>query len=1186
MDYLANHPALAPLRGKDAIDAWVTLFARRDPERARRYQDAIAVFLGTADPKAGWAGRVPGRSPNTQRAYAYALSEFFEFLQVWRGSIVPPHEVTRKDAADYVEWLSTRGRHPVLQSQWNFSIRAEKLKDGDAEELEAVYTTVRNLGSAKLGQIVRALPPKLREKHRYVRVLNADGSPGYENPWQARYDVDLTWMVRTLRQLLVLRVLRRSPTLKELRKKDPGAGIYEPIDPEIYTYQAPEIRPVAQATIAQRVAALSSFWKILQRGENTTGEALLKYNVFDEVKSQVNRGLRRQARERKKEKLIPPAIMRRLLKAAHGQGSLIDLRNASLLWFLLLTGARLEEALELRRGTPRTEAERLQWPGWINLDSTPPTVMLLRKGGLRQQIIMPATAIRVIRSFWEKLEETAQTVQFDRPYRKLAEEPDAPLFPPLYYWGSNGDLLSTADYRKSMSASNVWQLLKELADRAELTPDERRRVHPHAFRHAAAGGMATQGKNLREIQHLLNHATITTTEGYLPAEDDLERLTGEAEIISWLSEGTALPEAIRTDVPRQQRPEPIETVSEPVEETTALAKPEPRAIEATFEDTNELPIGPPLPPFPNTLLALAAPDAIAGGIMEIGPEYEGETSNPWPTESYRLLAAQLKPKDIAWSGVPQSRFVADWYESLPRRFGIGKESLLLWHNPQAPLPLPVLSPGQAYPEIEVEGNLLAALELLYDDWQQTKPTATLALAKWLQYLGSQTVGLEAALRGDYEWSPFDGPAVVGTSVREHDVAWLVEWFKTNAHTFTVAQRTFESPQFALGEAGETAEEFWQRMRTEISIVPASPVIPELPEYFAERDPVHAIYERDPGEWAAFARWLRRLLGSSDLRVQNRDEQEGTEDIRKRAERKQAEALLVYYFELVDEVKQFPNDPGPAESMPLVAEQLLNFFQIRVPKSADDRNRSARIQGLLDKRWPEYAAPPVPTGSVLGDSRLFQPDLLEIDEAQHTIVHRPDVRSQFAREHDGRDSECVMRRVARALWEHVREWEYAPAQTGAAKRRRASRSELRKQLFVIQLAVMSYIVPCEPELERMLDIHAERPTEVTRRLNDEIRRAALGEPAEEGGEASDVAFDVAFAFYKDLPEVDPMAALELALQEKREAAFYARAQTAEDLEREAAAERERKRKARERYRVNARALLPHPLRLVAATYWPV
>src|SRR5690606_38267589 len=163
-----------------------------------------------------------------------------------------------------------------------------------------------------------------------------------------------------------------------------------------------------------------------------------------------------------------------------------------------------------------------QWPGWINLDSTPPTVMLLRKGGLRQQIIMRATAIRVIRSFWEKLEETAQTVQFDRPYRKLAEEPDAQLFPPLYYWGSNGDLLSTADYRKSMSASNVWQLLKELADRAELTPDERRRVHPHAFRHAAAGGMATQGKNLREIQHLLNHATITTTEGYLPAEDDLE----------------------------------------------------------------------------------------------------------------------------------------------------------------------------------------------------------------------------------------------------------------------------------------------------------------------------------------------------------------------------------------------------------------------------------------------------------------------------------------------------------------------------------------------------------------------------------------------------------------------------------------------------------------------------------------
>jgi site-specific recombinase XerD len=1136
----------------------------------------VAVFLGTAEQPGAWGGRSGSRSPHTTRAYAYALSEFFEFLAHWKGRVVPPHEVTRRDASDYVEWLSNRGSSALLGSQWNFSIRAEKLKDGDHAELLAVYDTVKALGgSARLQEIARALPASVRLAHPPNPV---DTAGELEGGLASNYAVNFGWITGALRQLLFARVLERTPTIAELRQVEPDLGIFSMIDPEKFVYSCPKLRPVSQATINLRVQALSSFWRVLQRGENVSGEAALKYNIFEEVTARTSRGLRREQRERRKDRLVTPAIMRKLLLAAHGTNTLTDTRNAALLWFLLLTGARVEEAVLVRRGTPLSEGERNQWPGWLDLKGTPPSVMLLRKGNLKQRIVMPRTAIRAIELFWVALRDHS-----DNPrHRLLAEEPDAPLFPPLNYWGQNHgpstDLYGRAGYRKPMSTSNVRMLLKRLADDAQLTPEERRRVHPHAFRHAAAGAMVNGGKDIREVQSLLNHESITTTEGYLPTVDQLESLTGEAEVISWLREGVETEtEMPSTGIERRS----VETVAEP----TPPEERKPKVVEATFEEDEErslpaahqLPIGPPVPPYPKAALLLAAPGS--PGLSAIG---EGPESPPWPAEPYEALARGKKPPDIAWSGTPQSKWLAAWYPSLPARFGIGKESLLLWHNPQAPLPLPVLSPDQVYPELELPGSLLERLELLYDDWRETQPTATLALARWLQYFGSQTVGLESALAGDYAWAAFGADAETGAQLREHDTEWVMGWFKANAHTFTQAQRAFES--VTLAQPGESSEEFWQRTRTDMSTVAAIPAVPALPEYFAERDPTHAIYVRSPDEWVAFARWLRRLTGDSDVREQNREEQLTTEEQKERSKREQVRGLLEYYYLLVDETKEYSEDSGPAQQMQDVARTLQDLYQVKVPKSAAEsgEGRAARITALVDKRFPQFAAPPVPAGNVLGDSRMFQPEWFSIDDSSHTLVHAESIKRSFAAEHDGRDSECVMRRVARAIWEHVREWEYAPARTSEAKRKRASRSELRKQLFVIQLAVMSYVVPCEPELERMLNIHSERPIEVTRRLNEEIRRAALGEPSTEGPEVQELAWDVAFSEYA----IDPMDALEAARDQQRADKFFAAPQSAEEQALVADAERERKRAARERYRANARLVLPHPLRLVAATYWPV
>ncbi|PXY26505.1 site-specific tyrosine recombinase XerD [Prauserella flavalba] len=178
----------------------------------------------------------------------------------------------------------------------------------------------------------------------------------------------------------------------------------------------------------------------------------------------------------------PPAPARRLPKAlpVHDVLRLLDmptaegvrpLRDRALLELLYSTGARISEAVGLDLD---------------DLDGEERTVLLDGKGGHQRLVPVGRPALDAVNAYLVRA----------RPVLASRGRGTAAVF-----LNSRGGRLSR---------QSAWQVLKTNAERAGLAAT----VSPHTLRHSFATHLLEGGADVRVVQELLGHASVTTTQVY------------------------------------------------------------------------------------------------------------------------------------------------------------------------------------------------------------------------------------------------------------------------------------------------------------------------------------------------------------------------------------------------------------------------------------------------------------------------------------------------------------------------------------------------------------------------------------------------------------------------------------------------------------------------------------------------
>ncbi|CAN5227106.1 site-specific tyrosine recombinase XerD [soil metagenome] len=179
-------------------------------------------------------------------------------------------------------------------------------------------------------------------------------------------------------------------------------------------------------------------------------------------------------------KALPLAEVERILDAAGAPGTALAMRDRALLEVLYGTGARISEAVGL-------DVDDLDLPGGDDRPGPAEGTVLLRgKGGMERVVPVGSYACAALGAYLVR----------GRPELAAVGSGLAAVF------------LNARGGR--LSRQSAWTVITKAAERAGVTAE----VSPHTLRHSFATHLLDGGADVRVVQELLGHASVTTTQVY------------------------------------------------------------------------------------------------------------------------------------------------------------------------------------------------------------------------------------------------------------------------------------------------------------------------------------------------------------------------------------------------------------------------------------------------------------------------------------------------------------------------------------------------------------------------------------------------------------------------------------------------------------------------------------------------
>ena len=215
--------------------------------------------------------------------------------------------------------------------------------------------------------------------------------------------------------------------------------------------------PLGSASTARTIVSVRGFHRFMLR------EGIIDIDVSASVKPPTP--------AKRLPKALPLQDVEALLAAAGGPGTTLAKRDKALLEVLYGTGARISEAIGL-------DIDDIDFDGGS----------VLLKGKASKQRIVP-------------LGSYAQDAL--RDYLLVAR-------PTLTSAKGSGPAVFLNARGGRLSRQSAWTVLTKAAERAGITTD----VSPHTLRHSFATHLLDGGADVRVVQELLGHASVTTTQIY------------------------------------------------------------------------------------------------------------------------------------------------------------------------------------------------------------------------------------------------------------------------------------------------------------------------------------------------------------------------------------------------------------------------------------------------------------------------------------------------------------------------------------------------------------------------------------------------------------------------------------------------------------------------------------------------